>query len=196
LGKMQSENDLIKGCQEYNIKAQEALYKLYSRKMNAVCYNYIGNTEDAEDVLHEGFIKVFAKIGQYKGDGSFEGWIRRIMINSAIDFLKKEKHLHRIFSKLPNDDEVLNTPDSNENHDLNSYYSFTSEELVSVVNELPKDYRIIFNMYCVENYSHNEISNLLGIPENTSRSKLRRSREMLRGYLNKIIKNKSAQYEF
>lgn len=186
---MLSENDLIKGCQECNIKAQEALYKLYSRKMNAICFQYTGSLADAEDVLHEGFIKIFAKIRQYKGEGSFEGWMRRIMANMAIDYIRDKKKMPDIFS-YPEGSELLDVESKEELSFDDEDSSFTHEEIMAIVNLLPLDYRIIFTMSCVEQFSHKEIADRLSIQESTSRSKLRRARNMLRELLEKLAKSK------
>jgi RNA polymerase sigma-70 factor (ECF subfamily) len=183
---MLNENDLIKGCQEFNINAQEALYKLYARKMNAVCFYYTGSEADAEDVLHEGFIKVFDKIRQYKGEGSFEGWMRRLIVNVAIDFLKKKKkRLDKVadFTIEVTDD---NFSDIEEIQEEENEIYFTNDELIEAIGKLKDEYRLIFNMFCLENYSHKEISEILSIKEDTCRSKLRRAKNILRQYLKEL----------
>ena len=187
---MLSEKDLIKGCKECKIKAQEQLYTLYSRKMYGVCYYYTSNADDAKDLLHEGFIKIFDKIRQFKEEGSIEGWMRRVMVNAAVDFVKKRKARPDAVSSFEVEDfeeDVID--DSEEEQDGEAH--FTQEEMLEAINNLPDEHRLIFNMFCLENYSHKEISELLGIREDTCRSKLRRGREMLRKYLEKLQKGKS-----
>ncbi len=184
---MLSENDLIKGCKELNIKAQEALYKAYSKKMYAVCYYYAGSADDAMDLLHEGFIKVFAKIQQFKEEGSLEGWMRRIMVNAAIDFIKKKKSRIDVvadFSEEDFDDALVDK--SEQDGEDQVYYS--QEEMMEAVSKLPEDLRLIFNMFCLERYSHKEISDKLLIREDTCRSKLRRARNLLKKSLEELHK--------
>lgn len=190
---MLSEKDLVKGCKEYNIKAQQELYERFARKMLGVCYYYTGSTDDAKDLLHDGFIKVFSKIGQYKDEGSLEGWIRRVMVNNALNFLDKKKSKNDQFIHssewqneytIPQDEEKMSEMD------------FTQEEILSVINKLPDEYRIIFNLSCLENYSHREIAELLNIKEDTSRSKLRRARNILRTQLGNLQKEKAEKQSF
>jgi RNA polymerase sigma-70 factor (ECF subfamily) len=184
---MLSEKDLIKGCKEYNSKAQQELYERYSRKMNAVCYYYTGSVEDAKDLLHEGFIKVFSNIRQYKEEGSFEGWIRKIMVNTAIDFLNKKKtRPDSFFYKEEEEEKLAATEEEEENEN-----SFTQEEILKALSHLSDEHRLIFNMSCLEGYSHKEIGEKLSIPENTCRSKLRRARNILREYL-EILKSRKS----
>jgi RNA polymerase sigma factor (sigma-70 family) len=187
---MLSERDLIKGCKEYNIKAQQELYERFARKMMGVCYYYTGSTDDAKDLLHEGFIKIFAKFGQYKEEGSLEGWIRRVMVNTAINFLNKKKTQPGTVSTSSGfQDEYFNAVEEEEDSGMN----FTQEEILFVINKLPDEYRLIFNMSCLENYSHKEIAELLNIKEDTCRSKLRRAREILRSTLTELYKAREIQ---
>jgi RNA polymerase sigma-70 factor (ECF subfamily) len=183
---MLSEKDLIKGCKDYNIKAQQELYERFARKMMGVCYYYTGSTEDAKDLLHEGFIKVFAKFGQYKEEGSLEGWIRRVMVNTAINFLNKKKSGLEIKKGLDNlEENYLNdTNDEEEKHRID----FTQEEILSIINTLPDAYRLVFNMSCIENYSHKEIAELMNITEGNSRVKLKKARDLIRAKLS-ILQN-------
>ena len=184
---MLSEKDLIKGCQNCKIKAQEELYNRYSRKMYGICYHYTNSVDDAKDLLHEGFIKIFDKIRQYKGEGSFEGWMRRIMVNVTIDFIKKKKSRPDFIQDLLLEDsgEELS---GNENwgQETEDDLDYTQDEILSVINKLPDELRLIFNMFCLEQYSHKEISELLSMKEDTCRSKLRRARTFLRKYLKEL----------
>lgn len=164
------EKTLIKGCVRGREAAQKALYERYSSRMMGVCYRYVRNHPDAEDVLQEGFIKVFKNIEQFNGNGSLEGWIRRIMVRSAINFLNKNKFL------LANADQVLientlqedNTPDNKED-----------DKLIQLLNKLPEGYKMIVNLHAIEGYSHKEIGEMLGITESTSRSQYSRAKDAM-----------------
>ncbi len=194
---MLSENDLIKGCQEFKIKAQEELYNLYSKKMYSVCYYYLGSADDANDIMHEGFIKIFSKIGKYKGEGSFEGWMRRLMVNLSIDFLKKNKtrpdSVYNSSAEMISDQEYLKI----EEYEIpDSEMDYTQEEIFALIDKLPEEYRLVFNLCCLENYSHKEIAELLVIKEDTSRSRLRRAREFLKKHLNELSKEKGLKQNY
>ncbi|HSZ72680.1 MAG TPA: RNA polymerase sigma factor [Cytophagaceae bacterium] len=187
---MLTEEDIIKGCKQYNKAAQMALYKKHAGKMNALCYRYVNSYDDAKDIVQECFVKIFDSIKNYKGEGSFEGWIRRIIVNASIDYLKKKKK--HIFVSIEHAEyDPLNTSD----HEEKEAYTienaeFTKEELQDAINQLPEMYRLIFNMHCIENYSHKEIAESLAIKEDTSRSRLRRARIALRDYLHDVMKTK------
>ncbi len=148
--------------------------------MLALCRRYTGNLHDAEDVMLEGFMKVFQKIGQYQGSGSFEGWIKRIMINEALGFLRKNKSMY-----VETDIEELE-----EKPELDRLYTALEvEDLISMIDGLPPGYRIVFNLYAIEGFSHREIGRKLGISENTSKSQLSRARALLRKKLLSIQKS-------
>ena len=167
-GGASSPERLAAACKEGDRSAQKRLFDALAPKMMAVCLRYMGNREDAEDVLQEGFISLFTKLGSYEGAGSFEGWARRIFINTALMHLRKT-------------DALGLSDDISEAHGL-----FTEEatplekmgykELVRLIEALPPDARTVFNMYVVEGYSHKEIAQELGCTEATSRSKLQRAR--------------------
>ncbi len=139
--------------------------------MKSLCLRYVGNEQDAEDVLQEGFILVFTKLKNYKFDGSFEGWLRKIMINVSLRFLKKNKK-----NLVKNIDEVYSLYDKNEN----IYSKLSQEELMQTMYKLPDGYRVVFNMFAIEGYSHKEIGNILKIGESTSRSQLAKAKKRLR----------------
>ena len=168
------EAQLITALKRDEPKAQRTVYDKYSSRMLGLCFRYVGDEMLAEDVMIEGFMKVFGKIGQFNSDGSFEGWIRRIMVNEALGFLRKQK-------RIPEDtlsDEASNVPDcqfADQNLD--------AEELMVLVEKLPTGYRTVFNLYAIEGYSHIEIADSLGITESTSKSQLHRARAMLQRML-------------
>ncbi len=186
------EEELVKGCKEYNNAAQHALYKKYSAQMKSVCFYYANAQEDAKDILHEGFIKVFTKIKNYDGNGSLEGWIRKIMVNTAIDYIKKKNP--NIFQSLNNtlSSEYDEEPHYELKEDIDSDRSYTQEELSEAISHLPDKYRIVFNMACLEDYSHKEIARLLSIKEDASRTRLKRARQILCEYLENVSRVKVA----
>ena len=169
-----SEVELIKGCLRRDRNAQKCLYDTFSSKMYGMAYRYVKDSMDAEDIVVTAFTKIFNKIDQFKGEGSFEGWIRRIVVNEALAFLRKNKPLY------------LTTDLERVDHEPN--YAQLSDhleaaDLVSMIQELPTGYRIVFNLYAIDGYSHKEIAEQLGINENTSKSQLSRARL----YLQKIL---------
>ncbi|WP_051313495.1 RNA polymerase sigma factor [Sporocytophaga myxococcoides] len=178
---MLKEADIIKGCKEYNSVAQNALYKTYAPKMKALCVRYSSNEEEAKDLMQEGFIKVFSNIKSYNGKGSFEGWIKRIMINTAISHYKKNKNKFAVEDiSLMNSKEV----GSEQEEEVEEIYSeYTSEDLMKALNSLPEQYKLVFNLFCIENHSHTDIAQLLSLDEKTSRTRLFRAKKMLKDYL-------------
>lgn len=172
---------LVDACLRGNEKAQKALYDRFSSKMMGVCYRYAHNRADAEDILQEGFIKVFTSLKQYQAKGSLEGWIRKIMVNTAINFINKNKRY-----RYSNDPEEGHAATSGEwAADAPLQY----QELINMLHQLPTGYRTIINLYAIEGYSHKEIGNMMGIAEVTSRSQYYRGKEMLTE-----IKNQQEQF--
>lgn len=172
------EHDLISGCRQGDRIAQKRLYDTYSPKMFAVCNRYVRNETEAEDILIGAFTKVFEKITQFREEGSFEGWIRRIVINESLTFLRKKQAMY-IETDLDQADRQINY-EHLENH-------LEAEDLMNMISELPDGYRVVFNMYAIDGYNHKEIAAHLGISENTSKSQLSRARV----YLQKML----AHYE-
>jgi RNA polymerase sigma factor (sigma-70 family) len=165
-----NEETLAKACREANPKAQRFLYEKYSRKMLGVCVRYVGDDFEAEDVMIEGFVKVFEKIDQYKSEGSFEGWIRRIMVNESLMHLRSKRREGFAISY----EDVLYEPEPQE-----MISDLDTEGLFKAVESLPTGYKTVFNLYAIEGYSHAEIATTLGISEGTSKSQLSRARDML-----------------
>jgi len=161
------ETDLILACKKQHPKAQKALYEKYATQMLGLCRRYIRGEMEAEDVMIRGFMKVFSKINLFEGRGSFEGWMKRIMINEALGFIRKNKAMYLETDIEAADKEPDFTKLSTE---------LEAKDLLKMINELPSGYRTIFNLYAIEGYSHKEISELLGINENTSKSQLSRAR--------------------
>lgn len=162
---------LIEQCRRQDSRAQRMLYDRLSPKMLGVCRRYIGDALEAEGVLVNGFLKVFNKINQFSGSGNFEGWVRRIMVNESLLYLRKNKSMY-----LEVDIEEARTePDYGQ-----AAYLFEERELMEMIDKLPVGYRTVFNLYAIEGYSHKEISEQLGINENTSKSQLSRARSLLK----------------
>lgn len=165
--------EIVKGCIRCNSAAQRQLYELFAPKMMAVCYRYAKDRDEAEDILQEGFIKVFQNLNKYENNGSLEGWIRRIIVNTAIDLIRKQKQMplveldeHVGASGLESEGDALG--------------SLGLEYLMQLIQDLPPGYRLVFNMYAVEGYSHAEIAAELGINESSSRSQYTRAKSMLK----------------
>lgn len=164
------EAQLIKALRKQDPKAQRQLYEKYCTRMLGLCCRYTSDEMIAEDVMVEGFMKVFNKIDQFNEEGSFEGWIRRIMVNEALGFLRKQKRM----PEDPLSDEAERIPD----YALADQH-LNAEELLELIAELPVGYRTVFNLYAIEGYSHLEIAEMMGISESTSKSQLHRARAML-----------------
>lgn len=165
--KSASETDLIKACRKQDPKAQRMLYEKYASSMLGLCRRYVRGELESEDIMINGFMKVFLKIKLYEGKGSFEGWIKRIMINEALGYIRKNKAMYLETDIEAADKEPDFTALSSE---------LEAKDLLSMISELPSGYRTIFNLYAIEGYSHKEIGGLLGINENTSKSQLSRAR--------------------
>ncbi len=170
------EEELIRQCIQEDQKALEALYRMNAGKMMGICLRYAKNRQDAEDILQEGFIKVFNNLKNFKKEGSLEGWIKRIMVNTALLHYRKT-------SKFENHVDV-DVADK-ETNDLDLLSSLSAKELMTQIQTLPDGYRMVFNMYVIEGYQHKEIGELLGISEGTSKSQLARARKVLMNLIKK-----------
>lgn len=169
-----TEQELIQGCKKQDRQAQKQLYDLYAPMFFALCKRYVGSNEDAEDVLVEGFFKIMTKIGQYTGEGNFEGWMRRIMINEALMFLRKA-------NTQPYTEEILNLEQSDYTTVVDE---LAANDILRLLDQLPEGYRTVFNLYVLEGLKHREIADMLGISINTSKSQLilakKRMQELMR----------------
>lgn len=176
-----SDSDLIEGCIRGDRKLQYELYQRYAPKMYGVCLRYAGNAEEAEDILQEGFIKIFNKIGSYRGEGSFEGWIRRIFVNTAIEHFRKKTYLQPITETEEN---------TVEGKYLSVLDSLAEKDIIQLVQQLSPGYRTVFNMYVVEGYTHKQIAEVLGISEGTSKSQLSRAKLILQDLVKTFIEKR------
>ena len=184
-----SEEALVKACREGERKAQRLLYEKFAPLMYPLCLRYVREVSEAEDVMISGFMKAFDKIDSYTGKGSLAGWLRRIMINQALSHLRKNKTMY-----LEVDVETAEYQSN-----ISQYGDhLEAEDLMKLVGQLPLGYRTVFNLYAIEGYSHREVSELLGISENTSKSQLSRARGLLQKRLlveEEIVKSKTTNNE-
>ncbi|HVZ25951.1 MAG TPA: sigma-70 family RNA polymerase sigma factor [Sediminibacterium sp.] len=167
---MTDEYELIQGCIRQDSRSQRVLFDRYAGKMMGVCLRYANDSMEAEDMLQDAFIKVFQYIGQFKFEGAFEGWIRRIVVNTAIRHLEKKKlHFKDIDENGPQTPQI----------DAQAYTQLNQAELLKLISQLPEGYRLVFNLNAIEGYSHEEIAEMLHIQPGTSRSQLVKARKML-----------------
>jgi len=169
-----NEEELIRGCVRRERSAQKHLYDTFSSKMYALCCRYVKDSMEAEDVLVTAFTKILDRIDQYKGEGSFEGWIRRVVVNEALTYLRRNRSMY-IETELEAADRE---PDYQNISD-----HLEAEDLLNMIQELPAGYRMVFNLYAIDGFSHKEIAEQLSISENTSKSQLSRARVFLQKLL-------------
>jgi len=166
-----TDEQLLKGCIDNNLNAQKLLYDQFAKKMMGVCLRYSESVAEAQDILQEGFIKIFEKINSYNASGSLEGWIKKVMINTALDNFRRTKYERR---NIEIDKEEIQIPSEEEIHD-----NISAKYLLNMIQKLPAGYRAVFNMFAIEGYSHKEIGEMLNISESTSKSQYARARLQL-----------------
>jgi RNA polymerase sigma factor (sigma-70 family) len=164
--------NIINGCLKGNRRDQELLYRRHAARLYAVCLQYSGNDEEARDILQEGFIKIFENLVNYKYEGSFEGWVRRIMVNTALEKYRSRHSLYRV-------DDIDQIPEPDAEPENEDYSGLEASDLMEIIRELPPKYRMVFNLFAIEGYSHKEISEMINISEGTSKSNLSRARVIL-----------------
>ena len=162
-------NELIKQCAKNDRKAQEEIYQLFSGKLFSICLKYSKNKQEAQDNFQDGFITIFNKIGQFKFKGSFEGWLKRVMVNTILLKYRQKNVLSLVTEEIP--DEVIVDIDDDE---------ISLDFLLNLIQELPDRYRMVFNLYVLDGFSHKEVSKMLQIAEGTSKSNLARARAILK----------------
>ena len=165
---------------------QEELYRRFASKMYAVCMRYADNSNDAQDLLQEGFIKVYKNLDRFRAEGSFEGWIRRVFINSSIEHLRKRKlNLATVSEKEEN---------TIESTDISALDNLAEKDIIDLIQDLSPGYRTVFNLYVIEGYSHKEIGDLLGISEGTSKSQLARAKAILQKKVTQYLSDTKKSY--
>ncbi|MBS1743193.1 MAG: sigma-70 family RNA polymerase sigma factor [Bacteroidetes bacterium] len=185
-----TEEQMLAGSIKNNAAAQEALYNRFSPRMLGVCYRFAKNREDAEDMLQDGFIKVFTQLHQYRNEGALEGWIRRIIVHTCINILKKNK-------KFSDSVDIIHANSIQVKEDMIPSI-MQAKQVVECIRLLPLGYRTVLNLYAIEGYSHKEIAQMLEIEESTSRSQYTRAKAMLEDVLikKKIILKPKARITF
>lgn len=174
-----TEEQIVRGCLAGKREFQKKLYDTYAGKMLFVCYRYTKDKDEAQDVMQEGFIKVFKNLHTFKFLGSFEGWVRRIMVHTSIEHIRRRKQT-TVFDDIEN---VVHHPES----ETDASGRLGEKELVRMLHLLPDGYRTVFNLYVIEGYAHKEIAQMLGITEGTSKSQLSKAKEHLKGLLHKYL---------
>ncbi len=178
-------DELIKQCQAGNRKACEIMYKQFAPKMLAVCMRYAVDKMEAEDMLQNAFIKVFKNLNAYRGEGSFEGWIRRIMVHSSIEYYRKHHKMMQVLDITEHGHE--------QSVDAAAAANLDVKDLLAMVQQLSPGYRMVFNLYAIEGYSHREIADIMGITEGASKSQLSRARNILKEL---IAKTEAKRYGY
>ncbi|MBP4140667.1 RNA polymerase sigma factor [Flavobacterium sp. I-SCBP12n] len=171
----QQEKELIQLAVENNRQAQQQLYTQFSPKMLSVCRQYIKDIHQAEDIMITAFMKVFVNLQNFENKGSFEGWIRRIMVNECISFIRVNKKVKYIEEETYLEESFNNIESK-----------FSIDDIQFLIDGLPEGYKMVFNLFAIEGFKHNEIASLLGISEGTSKSQLSHARKMLQGQINKL----------
>ena len=179
---------VVNACAKGDRGMQQELYKQMYSYMMAVCYRYAGRPEDAKDIFQEGFIKVFEKIDRFNFKGSLQGWIRRIMVNHAIDHYRKNKKKYAFSESLVEAEKI-----ANEDNEDNWSSEFDGNTLLNCVQQLSPTYRTVFSMYVLDGYTHAEISEELSISEGTSKSNLAKAKRNLRKMIQELRNNEEAQ---
>ena len=178
------QTELVSGCAKGDRKSQQKIFESFYGKMLVVCLRYSKNTDEAKDILQEGFIKVFANIGKFDGKGSLEGWIRRVIVNTAIDTVRKNKH--NLFDDFESQKNKLS--ESIEEEAFTDEFEFSANDVLNALHQISPAYRTVFNLYILEGYTHKEIAEKLEISEGTSKSNLAKAKMNIKKLLLKKVK--------
>lgn len=170
------DHDIIKGCLQNNASMQKMLYDKYAAKLYGIALRYAHDQEDAKDILQDGFVKVFQNLSKFKGTGAFEGWLRRILVNTAIEHYRRKNNTYEI--QDAHEESVTD-------RDISAIDKMAAADILNMVKALPNGYRTVFNLFAIEGYSHKEIAEMLNISEGTSKSQYARAK----GLLQEKIKN-------
>ncbi len=176
--------EIINGCKKQHRLSQQKVYEMFYGKMLPVCNRYAKNSEEAKDILQNGFIKVFEKIDKYNFDGSFGGWVRRLIVNTAIDHYRKHKNVYLI----EDESRIADSDPWYEEEPASKYEGISSEDIKSAISKLSPAYRMVFSLYILEGYSHQEIADELGVSLGTSKSNLAKAKANVKKILMKKLK--------
>lgn len=203
---MTSLEQIINQCKRHNILAQRLLYEKYASRMIGICLRYVADIDTAKDIVQEGFIKVFSKINMYNGNGSFDGWIKKIFINTTVSYIRKNFKNQRLLNIDEIEDKDLFTGSSSEvagvisetEEKQNEFgvilsAGFSENDLLTVLNKLPIIYKLVFNLYFIEKLKHEEIAAILDIDISTSRTRLSRARIIVKKELYKMSLEKTGK---
>ncbi len=172
-------NEIVEGCRRRNKKAQQVLFDRYAPILLGICMRYVKDKSEAEDILQEGFLKIFLNINDFAEKGTFENWMKKIIVNTAITFYHRNfKHNQNLDIEDVNPNEVITTDSPEGDYDTN--------ELLQLINSMPQGYKVIFNLYAIEGYKHKEIAEMLNIDENTSKSQYARARKWMQNKLEEL----------
>lgn len=174
-----SEHRLILACKQGKLWARKEVYEHYAPSMMALCRRYVSDADDAKDVLQEGFLKIFTEIGQFSGKGAFGGWVRKIFVNTALDYMRKKNRLK--------EKELLTDFQYEQQEQIPDIENVAADDLMHCIAELPDAYRTVFNLFAVEGFRHQEIAEMLSIPESTSRSYFFRARRLLQESVTQLM---------
>ena len=173
-----NEQQIVAGCKKNESWARKKLYELYAPAMLGVCVRYTNDPYTAKDILHEGFIKIFKKINTYSEEGALGGWIRRIFVTTALEFLRDDNFQGNM--------DIVDYEDKIETVDISVVEKLSADEILNCISELPQGYQLVFNLYAIEGYSHAEIAKMLNIKEGTSRSQFAHARQLLQNKIQKL----------
>jgi RNA polymerase sigma-70 factor (ECF subfamily) len=178
--KMSGLSRLIASCKQKNAEARKELYELYAPAMFSICLRYVKERETAKDILQEGFIKIFTKIDDYSGAGSFEAWMRKVFVTTALEYLRNTRTWRLNVNMEDYEGTMV------DNFDVSIIAGLSADEIMKCINELPPGFRTVFNLYAIEGYSHAEIARMLKIKEASSRSQLARARQILQNKIQNL----------
>ncbi len=189
-------DEVIKRCKENDSQAQRTVYEAYSPIMFVICMRYLAHRNEAADAMQDGFIQVFTKIKQFQGSGSFEGWVKRIMVNQCLMIIRQRPKCHLADIDAINETKIVHdneTEDDESAKGIITNADFTNDEILEVVSQLPEGYRVVFNLYALENYKHKEIATMLNISVNTSKTQLIRARKRLQEKLLQLAQKREKE---
>lgn len=184
------DSQLIKACKKQESNAQKALYERYAPVMMAVCLRYCREEEAARDLLHDGFLRAFTQIGSYEGKGSFEGWLRRIFVNLALENFRKEKQKNRFLEEYGY---MMDNQAFEDEDDILEIADISRETILEMIRDLPPGYRTVFNLFIFEELSHKEIAQMLGIKEAASRSQFFRAKTIIKKKIGAILQHNNGK---